>query len=41
MSTKRDKFNNQDRYFMNLAFNLSRDRAGLTAENSPVGCVIF
>ena len=40
MSTKRDKFTNKDHYFMNLAFNLARDRSGLTAENQPVGCVI-
>ena len=40
MSTKRDKFTNKDHYFMNLAFNLARDRSGLTAENPPVGCVI-
>ena len=40
MSTKRDKFTNKDHYFMNLAFNLARDRSGLTGENPPVGCVI-
>ena len=40
MSTKKDKFTNKDHYFMNLAFNLARDRSGLTGENPPVGCVI-
>ena len=40
MSTKKDKFSNKDHYFMNLAFNLARDRSGLTGDNPPVGCVI-
>ena len=40
MSTKRDKFTNKDRFFMNLAFNLARDRHGLTGQNPSVGCVI-
>ena len=40
MSTRKDKFNQRDRYFMNLAFNLARDRLGLTGENPSVGCVI-
>ena len=40
MSTKKDKFNQRDRFFMNLAFNLARDRLGLTGENPSVGCVI-
>ena len=40
MSTRKDKFNQRDRFFMNLAFNLARDRSGLTGENPPVGCVI-
>ena len=40
MSTKKDKFTKKDSFFMNLAFNLARDRAGLTGKNPPVGCVI-
>ena len=40
MSTKKDKFNQKDRFFMNLALNLARDRSGLTGENPSVGCVI-
>ncbi len=40
MSTRKDKFTKQDSYFMNLAFNLARERSGLTAENPSVGCVI-
>ena len=40
MSTKRGKFTNKDRFFMNLAFNLARDRQGLTGQNPSVGCVI-
>ena len=40
MSTKKDKFNKKDRFFMNLAFNLARQREGLTGENPSVGCVI-
>ena len=40
MSTKKDKFNSKDRFYMNLALNLARDRYGLTGENPPVGCVI-
>ena len=40
MSTRKDKFNQRDRFFMNLAFNLARDRSGLTGENPSVGCVI-
>ncbi len=40
MSTRKDKFNQKDRFFMNLAFNLARDRSGLTGENPSVGCVI-
>ena len=40
MSTKKDKFTKKDSFFMNLAFNLARDRSGLTGKNPPVGCVI-
>ena len=40
MSTRKDKFNQRDRFFMNLAFNLARDRLGLTGENPSVGCVV-
>ncbi len=40
MSTKKNKFNQKDHYYMNLAFNLARDKAGLTGSNPPVGCVI-
>ena len=40
MSTKKNKFNHKDHYYMNLAFNLARDKAGLTGSNPPVGCVI-
>jgi diaminohydroxyphosphoribosylaminopyrimidine deaminase/5-amino-6-(5-phosphoribosylamino)uracil reductase len=40
MSTKKDKFTQKDSYFMNLAFNLARERSGLTGKNPPVGCVI-
>ena len=40
MSTRKDNFNQRDRFFMNLAFNLARDRSGLTGENPSVGCVI-
>ena len=40
MSTRKDKFNQRDHFFMNLAFNLARDRVGLTGENPSVGCII-
>ena len=40
MSTRKDKFNKKDRYYMNLAFNLARDRHGLTGQNPSVGCII-
>ena len=40
MSTRKDKFTKKDSFFMNLAFNLARDRSGLTGENPSVGCVI-
>ena len=40
MSTKKDKFNQKDRFYMNLALKLARARHGLTGENPSVGCVI-
>ena len=40
MPTKKDKFTKKDSFYMNLAFNLARDRSGLTGKNPPVGCVI-
>ena len=40
MSTKKDKFNRKDHFYMNLALNLARDRLGLTGENPSVGSVI-
>ena len=40
MSTKKNKFNHKDHFYMNLALNLARDRSGLTGENPSVGCVI-
>ena len=40
MSTKKDKFNKKDYFFMNLALNLARARHGLTGDNPSVGCVI-
>ena len=40
MSTKKDKFNHKDHFYMNLALNLARERSGLTGENPSVGCVI-
>jgi len=40
MSTRKDKFTKKDSFFMNLAFNLARERLGLTGENPSVGCVI-
>ena len=40
MSTKKDKFNQKDKYYMRLAFKLAEDNYGLTGENPSVGCVI-
>ncbi len=40
MSTKKDKFNLKDSFYMKLAINLARQRLGLTGENPSVGCVI-
>ena len=40
MSTKKDKFSNKDKIFMDLALNLAKARHGLTGINPSVGCVI-
>ena len=40
MSTKKDKFSNKDKIFMELALNLAKARHGLTGINPSVGCVI-
>ena len=40
MSTKKDKFNKKDHYFMNLAINLASYRNGLTGLNPSVGSII-
>jgi len=40
MSTKKDKFNKNNHYFMNLAINLASKRKGLTGLNPSVGCLI-
>ena len=40
MSSKKDKFTNQDRFYMNLAINLAKNQKGLTGINPAVGCVI-
>ena len=40
MSTKKNKFNHKDHFYMNLALNLAREGLGLTGENPSVGCVI-
>ena len=40
MSTKKDKFNKKDHYFMNLAINLASSRNGFTGLNPSVGCII-
>ena len=40
MSTRKDKFSNKDKKYMNLALNLASARHGLTGENPSVGCVI-
>ena len=40
MSSKKDKFNSKDRYYMSLAINLAKNQKGLTGTNPPVGCVI-
>ena len=40
MSSKKDKSNNLDNYFMSIAMNLASERIGLTGLNPSVGCVI-
>ena len=40
MSSKKDKSNNLDKYFMGIAMNLARERNGVTGLNPSVGCVI-
>ena len=40
MSTKKDKFNKKDHYFMSLAINLAKNKKNLTGTNPSVGCVI-
>ena len=40
MSTKKNKFLNKDKTFMELALNLAKARHGLTGPNPSVGCVI-
>jgi len=40
MSSKKDKSNNLDKYFMSIAMNLAKERVGLTGLNPSVGCII-
>jgi len=40
MSSKKDKSNNSDKYFMSIAMNLAIQRNGLTGLNPSVGCLI-
>jgi len=40
MSSRRDRFNQRDTFYMSLALNLARQRKGLTGPNPSVGCVI-
>jgi len=40
MSTKRDKFSNKDKIYMELALDLARAREGHTGTNPSVGCLI-
>ena len=40
MSTKKNKFLNKDKTFMELALNLAKAQHGLTGPNPSVGCVI-
>ena len=40
MSSKKDKSNNLDKYFMSVAMNLALQRNGLTGLNPSVGCLI-
>ena len=40
MSSKKDKLNYSDKYFMSIAMNLAKERSGLTGLNPSVGCLI-
>ncbi len=40
MSSKKDNFYPKDKYFMNIAINLAKNRNNLTGLNPSVGCVI-
>ena len=40
MSSKKDKLQNKDKYFMRIAMNLAEERIGLTGLNPSVGCLI-
>ena len=40
MSTKKDKFSNKDKLYMEIAFKLAKSRYGHTGSNPSVGCVI-
>ncbi len=40
MSSRKDRFNQKDIFYMSLALNLARQRKGLTGSNPSVGCVI-
>ena len=40
MSSRKDRFNQRDNFYMSLALNLARQRKGLTGSNPSVGCVI-
>ena len=40
MSTKKDKFTFQDKFYMEIALDLAKSRHGLTGSNPSVGCVI-
>ena len=37
MSTKKDKFNKKDHYYMSLAINLAKNKKHLTGTNPSVG----
>ena len=40
MSSKKDKFTSEDKFFMNVAINLAKDQEPFTGTNPSVGCVI-
>ena len=40
MSSKKDKFSQKDKFYMELALDLANVRQGLTGNNPSVGCVI-